>query len=244
MPEQLLVGQRKRLAHALHERVDRARRELGPEQVARELDRVAAGDAVSDRERGDRRLQARAEGATWHLGGKLGARAGGAGRAAQPVQAMLGHRDREPRQLGDLVALGRRRVDAPVLAEVVRAGSATLGPAVDDLVHPLERKQRPAPALVSGLAALRSARARPARPRRCRGRILGGRKRGVARAPGEAPLELGDTGLQASVRLDQLADPHQQRDRRLPVAVEDRLCLGPLHTDPVRRPKRGPCLQK
>ena len=54
------------------------------------------------------------------------------------------------------------------------------------------------------------------------------------------PLELGDTGLKPPVRLDQFADPQQQRDRRLPVAIEDRLRLGTLHAARVRRPRRVP----
>jgi len=59
------VGRCERLAGALHDRVDRARGELGAEQLAHELHRVAAGDAVAHGERGDRRLQARTEGAPW-----------------------------------------------------------------------------------------------------------------------------------------------------------------------------------
>ena len=36
--------------------------------------------------------------------------------------------------------------------------------------------------------------------------------------------------LKPPARLDQLVHPHQQRDRRLPIAAENRLRLGPLHT--------------
>jgi len=79
---------------------------------------------------------------------------------------MLAHRDRDLRQLDDLVALRRRGIDPLGLAEHVRAGAAALRPVVDDLVHPLEGKQRPALALMPGLAARLSARAWPASPRR------------------------------------------------------------------------------
>src|SRR5450756_2207722 len=44
------VGLRERLARVLHDGVDRARRDLGAEQLAHQLHRVAAGDAVSDGE--------------------------------------------------------------------------------------------------------------------------------------------------------------------------------------------------
>ena len=64
--------------------------------------------------------------------------------------------------LRDLVALHGGRVDALILAEAMRARLAALRPVLDHLVHLLERKQRPALALVPGLAALRSARAWPA----------------------------------------------------------------------------------
>src|SRR5213593_2629906 len=145
------------------------------------------------------------------------------------MQAMLADRDRDRRQLADLVALRRSRVDPLVLTEVARACLTALRPVLDQLVHLLERKQRPVPAFVTGLAAARSARPRLTRARWRRGRIPPGRKRGVARAPVEPLLKLADTGLEPPVRLDQLTDPHQQADRRLPVTVENRLRLGTLH---------------
>ena len=46
-----------RLAGALHDRVDRPGRELDPEQLTGELGRVTTRDAVTHRERDDRRLQ-------------------------------------------------------------------------------------------------------------------------------------------------------------------------------------------
>src|SRR4030095_5347908 len=101
----------------------------------------------------------------------------------------------------------------------MRASLAALRPVLDNLIDALERKQRPVLALVPGLAAALPAPARPAWPGAGRGGVLG-----------------------PPVGLDHLADPHQQRDRRLPVAVEDRLCLRPLHTSSVRPPEPGPFL--
>lgn len=54
--EQLLVGEGERLAGAAYDRLDRAGRDVGAEQVARQLGGIAAGDAVPDRERRDRGL--------------------------------------------------------------------------------------------------------------------------------------------------------------------------------------------
>jgi len=71
------VGLRQRLARALHDRVDRAGRKLATKELAHKLGGVAAGDAVSDREGGDGRLQAGAEGAAGNLGRQLGAGLGG-----------------------------------------------------------------------------------------------------------------------------------------------------------------------
>jgi hypothetical protein len=112
---------------------------------------------------------------------------------------------------------------------------------LDHLVYPLGREQPSVPAFVPGLAAALAAGNRPAWPRRRRGRILRGRQRRVARTPIEPPLELADPCFQPPVRLDQLADPHQQRNRRLPITIQDRLRLGPLHTGQIRRPEAGPC---
>ena len=45
-----------------------------------------------------------------------------------------------------------------------------------------------------------------------------------------AVLELGYPSLETLVRLDQLADPQQQRDSRLAITIKDRLSLSPLHS--------------
>jgi hypothetical protein len=77
------------------DRVDRPGRETDPEQLSGELGRVAAGDTVADRERHDRCLQPRPERRLRQPPGRLGACPGGALRAADTVQAMLGHPDRD-----------------------------------------------------------------------------------------------------------------------------------------------------
>jgi hypothetical protein len=128
---------------------------------------------------------------------------------------MLAHRDRDRRQLGDLVALRRRDSDPLALTEDVRAGRAAVRPVLDQRIHPFERKQRAVLTLVPRLAAPPSARARLPRARWRRRRVLGGRQRRVVRAAVEAPLKLGDPALKPPVGLDQLPDPHQQGDRRL-----------------------------
>lgn len=86
------------------DRVDRARADARPEQLFGKLDHVAAGDAVAHRQRDKRRLQARAEGALRDLLGKPGSRAPSAPRTAHALGTVLGHRDRQRRQLFDLVA--------------------------------------------------------------------------------------------------------------------------------------------
>ncbi len=114
---------------------------------------------------------------------------------------------------------------------------------LDDLVDALGRKQPTVSALMPKLTAPTSTRPLPARTRRRRRPILRGRQSGVTRAAVEPPLELGHPRLEPLVRLDQLAHPHQQRDRRLPVAVEDRLRLGPLHNLKFAPLKRVPSRQ-
>jgi len=79
------VGLFERLTRPLHDRVDRPGRKLAAEHLTGQLDRVAAGDTVADRERGEGCLEAWTECAARHLGRRLGARFGGAVRAARPV---------------------------------------------------------------------------------------------------------------------------------------------------------------
>jgi hypothetical protein len=235
------VRRGERLAGALDDRVDRTGRQLDPEQLPRELGRVAAGDTVAHGERHDRGLQPRPERRAGHAGGKLGPGLGSTLAATDTVQPMLGHPDRDRRQLGELVARRCRSVNPLCLAERVRARAAALRPMLDDLVDLLGRKQPPMPALMPRLAAPTPPRPLPTRTRRRRRRILRRRQRRVPRTALEPPLELGHPRLQPLVRLHQRPDPDQQRDRRLPVAVQDRLRLGPLHTGRIRRQTPGPC---
>ena len=101
---------------------------------------------------------------------------------------------------------------------------------LDDLVDLLGRKQTSVLALMPGLAAPLPTRPLPARTRRRRRRILRRRQRRVPRTPVQPPLELGHPRLESLVRLDQLAHPQQQRDRRLTIAIKNRLGFSPLHT--------------
>jgi hypothetical protein len=156
------------------------------------------------------------------------------------MQAVLAHPHSDRRQLGDLVALREGYVDALRLAEATAAASAARRPVLDELVHQLERKQPTVPALLSRLAAGAAARTWLARPRQGRGRIPRGRQRRVTRAPVQTLLQLGDAGLEPPVRLDQLAHPQQQTDRRLPIAIQNRLRLGTLHRVQLRRAEAGP----
>ena len=235
------VGRGERRSGALDDRVDRAGRQLDPEQLARELGRVAAGDTVADGERHDRCLQPRPERRPRQRAGKLGPRRGGTAGAADAVQPVLAHAHRDRRQFRDLVSPRLRRVDQLLLGEHTRARATPRGPMLDHLVDLLGREQPSVPAFVSGLAAALAAGARPTRPRRCRGRILRGRQRRVARTAAQPPLELRHPRLEPLIRLNQLADPQKQRDRRLPIAIEDRLRLGPLHATQLRRNTAGPC---
>ena len=89
VPDQVLVGLVEGRDGALQDGLDRARADARSEELTDELDRVTPRDAVPDREGGDGRLQARAEGARRHPGRQRGARHGAALRAAQALQAML-----------------------------------------------------------------------------------------------------------------------------------------------------------
>ena len=87
--EEVFVGLLEGGARAADDGLDGTARELGAEEFAQKLCGVAARDAVPDREGGDGRLQARAEGAPRHPGRQRGAPHGAALRAAQALQAML-----------------------------------------------------------------------------------------------------------------------------------------------------------
>jgi hypothetical protein len=67
------------------------------------------------------------------------------------MQPMLGHPDRDRRQLGDLTPRRLGRIDAICLGELVRTRPAPVGPMLDDLVDLLGREQSAVPAFVSVL---------------------------------------------------------------------------------------------
>jgi hypothetical protein len=89
VPEEVLVGLVEGPGHALQDGLDGACRDARSEELAQKLCGVAPRDAVPDREGGDGRRQARAEGAGWDLGRRLCPGGAAADRAAQALQAML-----------------------------------------------------------------------------------------------------------------------------------------------------------
>jgi hypothetical protein len=145
---------------------------------------------------------------------------------------MLGHPDRNRRQLRDLVAPRLGGINTIELLEHVRARPAPIRPMLDDLIDPVWRKQPPVLALVPGLPTPPATRPGTARPRRHRRRILRRRQRRVPRAPVQPTLKLTHPSLQTLIRLNQLTDPQQQRHSRLTITIKDRLGLKPLHTTP------------
>jgi len=66
---------------------------------------------------------------------------------------MLGHPDRDRRQLGDLTPGRLGRIDTIRLGELVRTRPAPVGPMLDDVVDSLGREQSAVPAFMSVLAA-------------------------------------------------------------------------------------------
>ncbi len=149
---------------------------------------------------------------------------------------MLGHSDRDRRQLGHLTPRRLGGIDPLTFGERARARSAAVGPMLNDPVDLLGRKQPPVPALVPVLPAPLPARPLPTRTTRSRRGILRRRKRRVPRTPVQTTLKLGNPGLEPFIRLDQtlvrihqLVEPHQQPNSSLTIAIEDRLGLGPLH---------------
>ena len=145
---------------------------------------------------------------------------------------MLGHDDRDRRQLGDLMTRRLTSRDPFRLADHA-AAAAPVGPMLDDLVDALERLE---PAAVAGMTRL-PARLSPRRLllslRRPR-RILARRQRRVPRAPVQPPLELLHPSRQLrDLRVlgsDPLRQRHKHRDNRVATLLVDRLRLSPLHT--------------
>src|SRR5450756_2517621 len=130
LAEQVLVGLAGRRGRALQDRLDRASGDAGSEQLTHKLDRVTARDAVSHRQRDEGSAKTRTKGAGGRLGRQLGARRGAAGRAAQPLQPLLGEEHGGRRQLRDLMARGLAERRALCRAEDVAAAAAR-GPVVE-----------------------------------------------------------------------------------------------------------------
>jgi hypothetical protein len=166
-----------------------------------------------------------------------------AGWATDALQAVLADLDRKRRQFRHLVPRGRTARLALLLAEDV-AATAALRPVVDDLAHPLDRKQRsPVPEMAPLTALLAARPPRPSalpQPRR----IVARRQRRVARIALQPLLELLDTLRQRGELRVLRLQPRRQREQRVddrlaPLRV-DRLRLRTLHTRSFATPKRVP----
>ena len=79
---------------------------------------------------------------------------------------MLGHSDRDRRQLRQLTPRRPGGIDVLAFAERARARPAAVRPMLDDLLDLLGRKQPPVPALMPLLPARLPARLLPTRARR------------------------------------------------------------------------------
>src|ERR1019366_4732069 len=221
LAEQLLVGLLERVTGAVQDRVDRTDRDAGAEQLLTQLNQVTTRDTVADRQRRDRRLQARPERATRYLGWQFAGALRAAARAAHPLAAMLGDQDRDLRQLLDLMTRRLPTRDPIRLGEHVTA-PAPGRPVVDELVNCPRRQQVTTVPFMTRLPALRTTRAvlaAPAAQRRARW-ILARRRRRVSRVAPQPTLKLLDPRLK-------LRDPavHREKhlDDRLPARVIDRL---------------------
>jgi hypothetical protein len=242
---QLGVRAGERVAGALADRVDRAGREPGPEQIRRELAGSAARDPVPRRQRHDRRLQAHAERRPAHLGRQLGDRLGPALRAAQPMRAMLDHDHADRRQLSDLMTTAPATAPALILAELTAAATTRVRIVIDDLIdlvlgrEPATRAAMPllparlALGTIPGQQLLRlRARLRTPLLTRLR-RILRRRLRARARVL---------TGLRFQPPQPLLKPLHPRSEIEhelhadLPAGVIDRLSLGTIHSPKIRRP--------
>jgi hypothetical protein len=211
-------------------------------QLLAQLDGVAPRDPVAHRQRDDSSLQPRPERARGNLRGQLAGAPGAAVRAAHALAAMLAHMDRHRRQLLDLVARRLTGRDPVGLAEDVPARTGGR-PVLDDVVDRPRRQQRPALALMPGLATRPAARpvlAALGRP----GRILARRLRRVARAAPQPALQIGDAlvlpGDTLAQPRDLLVHPQQHRHDHVPALLVDRLGLGALHTTEFAAPALCP----
>ena len=149
------MGSLERVRGAGHDLIHAARRDPRAEQLSAQLDRVTARDAIADRERRDRRLQARPERAARNLAGQLPRPLLAAVRTTDTLALMLDHHGRDPGQLLDLMT--RRRADHDPLAPAEHVPApAHRRPALHNLIHRDGRQQLPTLALMTRLRALRA----------------------------------------------------------------------------------------
>jgi hypothetical protein len=80
------------------------------------------------------------------------------------VRAVLGHHDRDRRQLSDLVAPRTPRRDALLVCEHIPAATTALGVMIDDLIDLIFRGQAAPRPLVAGLSTRPAALAVGLRP--------------------------------------------------------------------------------
>src|SRR5712692_5608169 len=241
--EQLVVHRRQRLAGAGEDRVDRADRDRAAKQLLHQLDELAAGETIADGQGGDRRLQLGAEAAARYPGRQLGTDPAAAIGTADALQTMLADLDRKRRQLRHLAPRRRTSRLALIVAEDV-AAAAALRPVLDDLRHPLDRKQRPPVPRMARLAAPLPPRPPRAAPLPQPGRVVARRQRRIARIALQPLLKLLDPLSQLRelrlLRLQPRRQPEQRIDHRLTPLRIDRLRLQALHTRSFATPKRVP----
>src|SRR6266540_2854322 len=170
----------------------------------------------------------------------------GYGRSQRP-RTPLGIADLAAALAGwlDAAGLQRRRTTrlTLILAEDVTA-TAACRPVVDDLRHPLDRKQRAPMTGMAGLPALLPPRPPRPAPLPQPGRIVARRQRRVTRVALQPLLELLNALRQRrQLRILRL-QPRRQRqhdiDDRLASLRVDRLRVRPLHTRSFATPKRVP----
>jgi hypothetical protein len=238
--EQVVAGLLERVGDAGEDRIDRAGTDPRPIQLLAQLDDITTRDAVAHRQRRDGRLQPRTKRAGRDLAGKLCPTPAATTRAAHTLTAMLGHRDRDHRQLLDLMAQRIADRHVLVLSELVTAVAA-IRPVIDDRIDRPRRQQRAALALMPGLATLTATRRILPAPRHHARRINTRRLRTVTRASIQPPLELRDPLVLTSnssrealdLRLKALVlsrKRQQHRDDRITPLLVDGLRLGALHT--------------
>jgi hypothetical protein len=151
--EQLLIDGLERRGGAGEDRVDRPDCNRAAKELLHQLNDLSTRKTVANRQGCDRRLQLRTEAATRNTRRQLGTHRATAVRAADALQAVLADLDRKRRQLRHLMPRRLTTRLALVIAEDVAATTARR-PVLEDLRHPLGRKQCAPVPDVTGLGAL------------------------------------------------------------------------------------------